>query len=100
MYSQEETRVIVKSVDKDDYVEIQVWDEGVGITESSMPLLFGKYFRETNEATTKQEGNGLGLFIARSYITLMKGIIYCESVQGKGSMFSLSLSKAGADNHG
>lgn len=95
MYSPEETGVTITCEDERDDIVVRVEDCGIGVAKESLPLLFGKYFRESNDATRNQEGNGLGLFIARSFIELMKGTIYCESVQGKGSVFSFSLPRKG-----
>ena len=101
MYSQEETEVTVTCEENGDYIDVRIEDTGIGMSEESLPLLFGKYFRENNEATKVQEGNGLGLYIAKSFIELMKGTIYCESIQGKGSAFFFSLPrKDGAISHG
>jgi signal transduction histidine kinase len=73
------------------YVNIQVRDCGIGITEKMTDFVFSKYFREDNPTTRNSTGNGLGLFIARSYIELMKGSIYFESRQGAGTSFNVSL---------
>jgi signal transduction histidine kinase len=101
MYSPEKSSVVVECVDAAGFVDIKVQDRGIGISSESIPLLFGKFFREPNQVTKIAEGNGLGLFIAKSFIELMKGTIYCESVQGKGSVFFMSLPRAGkAGNRG
>ena len=72
-------------------VTIQVRDGGDGIGQDKLPLLFTKYFREDTPNTRKYEGNGLGLFLARSFAELMNGSMYCESVKGKGSSFFVTL---------
>jgi signal transduction histidine kinase len=94
MYSPEKSAVAVECCDNSGSVDIKVCDQGIGMSLAGMPLLFSKYFREINHATRAAEGNGLGLFIAKSFVTLMKGTIYCESMQGKGSAFLLSLPQA------
>lgn len=70
---------------------IKVRDHGIGIAADMMPLLFTKFFREDNSVTRNTDGNGLGLFIARSLVELMNGTIDCESVQGRGTTFVVSL---------
>jgi NtrC-family two-component system sensor histidine kinase KinB len=94
LYSSDKTSVVVEWNNAVEFVDIKVQDFGIGISTESIPLLFGKYFRESNRVTKTVEGNGLGLFIAKSFIELMKGTIYCESSQGTGSVFFLSLPQA------
>ena len=91
MYSHEETEVTIECEERGNGVEVNIKDRGIGVMEKNTPLLFSKYFREDNRFTREREGNGLGLFIAKSFIELMKGTIYCESVQGKGSVFTFAL---------
>ena len=90
-YSAPDTPVEVACTSVPGYVNIKVKDFGVGITEKMTDFVFSKYFREDNPATRNSGGNGLGLFIARSYIELMKGTIYFESRQGAGTSFNVSL---------
>jgi signal transduction histidine kinase len=94
MYSPERSPVAVECGNNAGVVDIKIRDIGIGLSAESMPLLFSKYFREANQTTKDADGNGLGLFIAKSFVTFMKGTIYCESIQGKGSTFFLSLPQA------
>lgn len=100
MYSPETTQVVFECIEGDGFIDIKVRDEGIGLKEQSMPQLFSKYFREDNEMTRIHEGNGLGLFIAKSFIELMTGTIYCESLEGKGCVFSLSVPCGGDIKNG
>jgi signal transduction histidine kinase len=91
LYSEGDAAIEVDFSGRDDGVTVCVKDRGTGIAEESMPFLFGKYFREDTAQTRRNEGNGLGLFIAKSYADLMGGSIHCESIQSKGSVFFVSL---------
>ena len=90
-YSAPDAPVKVACTSVPGYANIQFKDSGVGIAEKMTGFVFSKYFREDNPATRNSTGNGLGLFIARSYIELMKGSIYFESRQGAGTSFNVSL---------
>jgi two-component system phosphate regulon sensor histidine kinase PhoR len=70
-------------------VNIRVHDAGIGIRDVAKDLVFTKYFREDNYINKNTGGNGLGLFIAKSYVELMKGSIYFESKQGAGTTFHI-----------
>jgi signal transduction histidine kinase len=94
LYSDNEAQIEARFSETDDGVAVCVKDKGTGIAEKSMPFIFGKYFREDTEQTRRNEGNGLGLFIAKSYAELMGGSLHCESVQAKGSAFLVSLPAA------
>jgi len=83
--------ISVRAVPAGAGVTIEVRDRGIGIPEGKMNMLFTKFFRDDNEITRQVHGNGLGLYIARSYAGLMGGSIYCESAAGKGSSFFLTL---------
>ncbi len=71
---------------KDDvnYV-ISFQDSGKGIQPHEAERIFSPYF------TTKQSGSGLGLAISKQAIEQMKGRIWFETVDGKGTTFLISL---------
>jgi two-component system, OmpR family, phosphate regulon sensor histidine kinase PhoR len=90
-YSPPESPVEVSLSNASDSINITIKDRGIGIQDSMTPLVFSKYFREDNDITRNRPGNGLGLFIAKSYIDLMKGSVYFETKQGEGTLFHVSL---------
>ena len=90
-YSAPDAPVEVMCTSAPGYVNIQVKDSGIGIAEKMAGFVFSKYFREDNPMTRNSAGNGLGLFIAKSYIELMKGSMYFESAPGAGTRFNVSL---------
>ncbi len=94
MYSTRKPEIAIECSDTAGVIDVAVRDHGIGISKESTHLLFGKYFRETNHATRVLEGNGLGLFVAKSFVELMNGAIHCESEPGNGSVFFLSLPPA------
>ena len=69
-------------------VQISVRDRGHGIAPGNMPQLFDSLF------TTKSDGMGLGLSIARSMITAHGGRIWAENAPGGGAIFSFTLNIA------
>jgi NtrC-family two-component system sensor histidine kinase KinB len=90
-YSPENSPVELSCIEKEGSANIRIHDCGEGIAKDKIPLLFTKYFREDTPCTRKTEGNGLGLFIAKSYTELMDGSLYGESEPGKGASFFLAL---------
>lgn len=74
----------------DDEVEITVSDDGVGIADIDQPLVFQRMFR--SPSTSKlHEGTGLGLYLIKKYLELMKGNIDLYSKEGQGTSFVVTL---------
>ncbi|MDE6165542.1 MAG: response regulator, partial [Muribaculaceae bacterium] len=71
-------------------VEITVSDDGVGIADIDQPLVFQRMFR--SPSTSKlHEGTGLGLYLIKKYLELMKGNIALYSKEGQGTTFVVTL---------
>jgi signal transduction histidine kinase len=73
------------------FVRIDVRDTGRGIREADLPRVFGRFWRAAESADSP--GAGLGLYLAREIVTACGGYIKAESEFGKGSRFSVFLSK-------
>jgi PAS domain S-box-containing protein len=72
-------------------VLIQVWDTGIGISPTHLPLIFDEFYQIANQQRNREAGLGLGLSICKRAITLLGGKITCRSRQGSGSVFEFSL---------
>lgn len=76
------------------FLEVSIKDDGVGISPEDLPRLFKKFSRLENSyvAASSTGGTGLGLFICKSLIELMKGKIWVKSDgYDKGTTFVFSL---------
>jgi PAS domain S-box-containing protein len=67
------------------HVEVVVADCGEGIGPEHMPHLFESFF------TTKTEGMGLGLFLARSIVQAHRGRIWADGEPGGGATFHFTV---------
>lgn len=72
-------------------VTIVVQDNGVGISEEFQNQMYEIFSQEKNGINDQNIGSGLGLAISKSLVELMGGTIQCESKQGVGTRFILSL---------
>jgi signal transduction histidine kinase len=72
-------------------VEFSVHDQGVGIPEDHLALIFEKFHRVDNRATREIGGTGLGLYVSKSIIEAHGGTIWAESSPGEGSTFHFTL---------
>ena len=68
-------------------VKISVTDNGIGISEEDQKHLFERFFRGKN--ATHIQGTGLGLNIVLKYAELMKGKLDFDSIENKGTTFTL-----------
>lgn len=85
---------IVKSGDevhgkiiKEDSVFIVVSDTGYGIPKNQQDKIFTKLFRADNVRTKDTDGTGLGLYIVKSIVDQLRGAVWFESEEGRGSTF-------------
>jgi len=70
---------------------ISVKDTGIGISVADQKKLFSKFFRSAQSIGHNPEGSGLGLYIAKSYVEGWGGKVTAKSIEGKGSVFTVSL---------
>lgn len=74
-------------------VEITVSDDGCGIADIDQPLVFQRMFRAPATSGLR-EGTGLGLYLIKRYLELMKGSIELYSKEGQGTTFVVTLPAA------
>jgi signal transduction histidine kinase len=73
------------------HVEFFVTDSGIGIDDKHRFSVF-EYFRQVEISETREYGGtGLGLSIARSYVQLLGGSIWFDSVPAKGTSFYFTI---------
>ena len=79
-------RVIIRTErDGDDAVRAGVRDIGIGLPAGAPERIFDRFF------STKREGMGIGLFIARSIVVAHGGTLRAENAEGGGAQFWLRL---------
>lgn len=71
----------------DNKLVFAVKDYGVGVPKDEIENLFHSFYRASN--TTNIKGSGLGLVIAKQFTELLGGKIYAESIELKGSTFTI-----------
>jgi signal transduction histidine kinase/CheY-like chemotaxis protein len=68
-----------------------VADTGMGMSPEFMARMYQPFSRQTDSRVNAIQGTGLGLAITKKMIDLMNGTIDCQSEQGKGTTFSVTL---------
>lgn len=73
------------------YVCIQIKDEGVGISKENQKYVYNKYFRVSSGDLHDVKGFGIGLSYVNEVLLVHKGSISLESKLGEGSVFTVKL---------
>jgi len=73
-----------------DHVIIRVSDNGIGIPKEKMKHLFTRFY-DGDYRSSQALGTGLGLALTRDLTYLHGGTIRCDSVEGKGTTFTIKL---------
>ncbi len=92
-YSPPDKNVWISLSDANDAISIKIKDEGVGISKEELPNLFSKYSKISSAPTAGEVSTGLGLSIVKRIVEELNGSVFCESEQGKGSLFTVVLKK-------
>ena len=66
-------------------------DTGIGMTEEFQKNMYNIFTREVNTQVNTTQGTGLGLSIVRQIVDMMNGTIECNSLQGEGTRFVVTL---------
>ena len=76
---------------RDPTVGLSVADTGIGFAPADQDRIFEDFRQLDNSPTRKYGGTGLGLAISKRLAELMGGIMWAESVPGRGSTFSFTI---------
>ncbi|MFN3581056.1 MAG: NahK/ErcS family hybrid sensor histidine kinase/response regulator [Pseudomonas sp.] len=72
-------------------VRIEVWDQGPGIPEDKLKVIFEEFQRLDSHRTQAEKGLGLGLAIAEGLCRVLGHELAVSSWPGKGSVFSVTV---------
>ncbi len=73
------------------HIQFRVADNGMGMSEDYLNVIFDPFTREKDTLTNKIQGTGLGMAITKNLVDLMGGTIHVESRKGEGSTFTVEL---------
>ncbi|MCC3863477.1 PAS domain-containing sensor histidine kinase [Terrisporobacter petrolearius] len=75
----------------DNYVNISVKDNGIGIPKEKLESIFEKFVRVDKTIKRENEGSGIGLNIVKSLVDLLGGKISIVSSEDMGSEFTIEI---------
>ncbi|MGI4823384.1 MAG: ATP-binding protein [Janthinobacterium lividum] len=92
-YSPTGEKLTVRAATVGSFVQVSVQDRGPGIAAENHEKIFQR-FAQIPDKTGYRGGSGLGLSIAREFITTQGGRLWVESELGSGSTFTFTLPMA------
>ena len=90
-YSHEKPKITIKSFHEDNYVVMEVSDNGIGISPENQKNIFEKFFRVPTGNVHNVKGFGLGLSYVKNVIEKSGGTIFVKSELNKGTTFTIKL---------
>ena len=83
--------ITVRAWDDEQWVYVEIGDNGKGIAEEDLENIFEKFYRVKDDESHKIKGSGLGLYLVKYFIELHHGQIRAESQIGEGTKFIIQL---------
>jgi len=83
--------IFVDVKDRNDFVEISVKDNGIGIEKNNLDTIFNRFKQVDKSLSRNTEGTGIGLSLVKSLVKLHGGSISAQSEFGCGSKFTVIL---------
>jgi signal transduction histidine kinase len=93
-YNRPQGYVRIRALRQNDWVVVEIEDNGFGVEEKEIPFLFEQFFRSKSKEVRGQQGTGLGLAIVDKIVRAHGGKIEVKSELGKGTTFSIFINTA------
>ena len=90
-YSNQGGIIFISASEGEQFVEIEVMDNGIGMTENTLNKLFKMDEFHSTLGTDNEHGTGLGLLFCKEFVEMHGGKIWAESKPGKWSKFKFTL---------
>jgi signal transduction histidine kinase len=90
-FTEPKGEILIYATLKNDFYEITVKDNGVGITEAEIEAIFSVNEISSSLGTSNEQGSGLGLILCRDFVESHGGKIWVKSMVNEGSEFKFTL---------
>lgn len=88
---EENGKISIKIKTTQENVIICVKDNGIGIPDDKLDLVFDRFKQANTTLSSTRQGSGIGLALVKSLVELYGGNIYAKSTVGEGSEFIFTL---------
>lgn len=85
--------VNIRLREQDGYVQVEIEDNGKGISDTDLPNIFNRLYRADSSRNSTKGGSGLGLSIAKKIIDEHGGKIWATSKEDTGTVVYFTLRK-------
>lgn len=89
----EHTYVIANLSEEDDFIEIRLKDNGIGISTTDKSRIFERFYRVDKSRSREKGGTGLGLSIVKHIVEAHHTQIHVKSEKNEGAEFIFKLQK-------
>lgn len=96
-YSEDGSSINIFTKSSEDYLEINVEDEGRGVEENEKSFIFDRFYRTAEARATEEKGSGLGLAIVKNLVISLNGEVGVKDANKKGSIFWFTLPLSNSD---
>ena len=97
-YTPEKGEVILSITVKNENIYIAISDNGIGIAEDKLEMIFERFTQINPLMTRMAEGTGIGLSLVKSLVEMLDGTIDVKSKEGVGTTFTIKLPCTVADD--
>lgn len=88
-----EKKVRMQVQESGDFIHVSIEDNGKGIAQKDLPLIFERFYRADSARTSSAGGSGIGLSIVKKIIEDHGGRIWASSREGEGTTLHFELRK-------
>ena len=83
--------IVVNISDGEEFIAISIEDDGIGIQEDKLDIIFDRFRQADRTFTRRCEGSGIGLSLVKSMVEMQGGKVSVESKYGVGTKFYIEL---------
>ncbi|MDO8580248.1 MAG: GAF domain-containing sensor histidine kinase [Candidatus Omnitrophota bacterium] len=90
-FTPEKGTITIKAAHDNGWINMEISDTGIGISEEDMDRLFEEFYRVENPINQKVKGTGLGLSLAKKIVEAHNGKIWITSKLNQGTTFHFTI---------
>ncbi|MCR5278245.1 MAG: HAMP domain-containing histidine kinase [Lachnospiraceae bacterium] len=94
-----ESVIDFRILDQEDSVQVEIEDNGRGISAKDLPRIFERFYRSDSSRNSARGGSGIGLSIVKKIVEDHGGYIWATSHEGEGTCMHFVIRKYQEENH-